>query len=191
MSSFQEQKDGFQSDENADLFALHLDLSENSFHIGSKEIHYDDLIDEIRGESFYLDAKEVQDFKDPDCLHVFLHHAVDFAGEIWSACLLFQNGKFRELLLEHAKLMQQRSLLKNVSSSPRLRKNRTSLFSLLMKKLNEMTGKTGKAETANGNQYYIYDYDNHGVMLVQDNNMPSIVIYIQYYKTKEDEKKTE
>ena len=187
MSSFQDQEN--YSDKTADPYALHLELHRNSFFIGSRELCHDDLIDDIRKEVFYQNAKEVQDFNDPDCLHVFLRHAVDFAGETWSVCLIFQNGEFRDLWLEHAKLMQQRSMLKNASSNPRLRKNRVSLFSKLMKKLDDMAGKRGETTSDRGNQQYIYSYDDHSVMLVQDNNMPTIVIYIQYYKPKETEEK--
>ena len=136
MSSFQDQEN--YSDKTSDPYALHLELDKNSFVIGSRELHRDDLIDDIRKELFYQNAKEIQDFKDPDCLHVFLRRAADFAGETWSVCLIFQNGKFRDLWLEHAKLMQQRSLLKNASSNPRLRKSRVSLLSKLMKKLDDM-----------------------------------------------------
>ena len=51
----------------------------------------------------------------------------------------------------------------------------------LKKRLDEMTGSKGEQAVDNGNQQYIYYFDGHGTMLVQDNHMPSVILYIQYY----------
>ena len=169
----------------ADPYALQLDLKENSFYIGGHEIRRDMLLSDIRGLKFCENAKEVQDLRDPDCLHVYLRHTAKYAGEEWVVCLLFQNGYFRDLWLEHAKLFQQRSLLKNAASNPRLRKGRAALYSKLKKRLDDLTGSKGEQETDRGNLQYIYYFEGHGTMLVQDNNLPAVVIYIQYYKTDE------
>lgn len=167
----------------ADPYALQLDLKENSFYIGGHEIRRDMLLSDIRGPKFCENAKEVQDLRDPDCLHVYLRHTAEYAGEEWVVCLLFQNGYFRDLWLEHAKLFQQRSLLKNAASNPRLRKGRAALYSKLKNRLDDLTGSKGEQETDRGNLQYIYYFEGHGTMLVQDNNLPAVVIYIQYYKT--------
>ena len=167
----------------ADPYALQLDLKENSFYIGGHEIRRDMLLSDIRGLKFCENAKEVQDLRDPDCLHVYLRHTAEYAGEEWVVCLLFQNGYFRDLWLEHAKLFQQRSLLKNAASNPRLRKGRAALYSKLKNRLDDLTGSKGEQETDRGNLQYIYYFEGHGTMLVQDNNLPAVVIYIQYYKT--------
>lgn len=171
--------------ESADPYALQLDLKENSFSIGGHEIRRDMLLSDIRGLKFCENAKEVQDLRDPDCLHVYLRHTAEYAGEEWVVCLLFQDGYFRDLWLEHAKLFQQRSLLKNAASNPRLRKGRAALYSKLKKRLDDLTGSKGEQETDRGNLQYIYYFEGHGTMLVQDNNLPAVVIYIQYYKTDE------
>lgn len=168
---------------SADPYALQLDLKENSFYIGGHEIRRDMLLSDIRGLKFCENAKEVQDLRDPDCLHVYLRHTAEYAGEEWVVCLLFQNGYFRDLWLEHAKLFQQRSLLKNAASNPRLRKGRAALYSKLKNRLDDLTGSKGEQETDRGNLQYIYYFEGHGTMLVQDNNLPAVVIYIQYYKT--------
>ena len=169
----------------ADPYALQLDLKENSFYIGGHEIRRDMLLSDIRGLKFCENAKEVQDLRDPDCLHVYLRHTAEYAGEEWVVCLLFQNGYFRDLWLEHAKLFQQRSLLKNAASNPRLRKGRAALYSKLKNRLDDLTGRRGEQEMDRGNLQYIYYFEGHGTMLVQDNNLPAVVIYIQYYKTDE------
>ena len=169
----------------ADPYALQLDLKENSFYIGGHEIRRDMLLSDIRGLKFCENAKEVQDLRDPDCLHVYLRHTAKYAGEEWVVCLLFQNGYFRDLWLEHAKLFQQRSLLKNAASNPRLRKGRAALYSKLKNRLDDLTGRRGEQEMDRGNLQYIYYFEGHGTMLVQDNNLPAVVIYIQYYKTDE------
>lgn len=169
----------------ADPYALQLDLKENSFYIGGHEIRRDMLLSDIRGLKFCENAKEVQDLRDPDCLHVYLRHTAKYAGEEWVVCLLFQNGYFRDLWLEHAKLFQQRSLLKNAASNPRLRKGRAALYSKLKNRLDDLTGSRGEQEMDRGNLQYIYYFEGHGTMLVQDNNLPAVVIYIQYYKTDE------
>lgn len=173
------------AEEPADPYALQLDLKENSFSIGGHEIRRDMLLSDIRKMKFCENAKEVQDLRDPDCLHVYLRHTAEFAGEEWVVCLLFQNGYFRDLWLEHAKLFQQRSLLKNAASNPRLRKGRAALYSKLKNRLDDLTGSKGEQESDRGNLQYIYYFEGHGTMLVQDNNLPAIVIYIQYYKTDE------
>ena len=172
-------------EEPADPYALQLDLKENSFSIGGHEIRRDMLLSDIRELKFCENAKEVKDLRDPDCLHVYLRHTAKYAGEDWVVCLLFQDGYFRDLWLEHAKLFQQRSLLKNAASNPRLRKGRAALYSKLKKRLDDLTGSKGEQETDRGNLQYIYYFEGHGTMLVQDNNLPAIVIYIQYYKTDE------
>ncbi len=169
----------------ADPYVLQLDLKENSFYIGGHEIRRDMLLSDIRGLKFCENAKEVQDLRDPDCLHVYLRHTAKYAGEEWVVCLLFQNGYFRDLWLEHAKLFQQRSLLKNAASNPRLRKGRAALYSKLKNRLDDLTGSRGEQEMDRGNLQYIYYFEGHGTMLVQDNNLPAVVIYIQYYKTDE------
>ena len=169
--------------EPADPYALELDLKENSFFIGGHEIRRDMLLSDIRGLKFCENAKKVQDLRDPDCLHVYLRHTAEYAGEEWVVCLLFQNGYFRDLWLEHAKLFQQRRLLKNAASNPRLRKGRAALYSKLKNRLDALTGSKGEQETDRGNLQYIYYFEGHGTMLVQDNNLPAVVIYIQYYKT--------
>ena len=169
----------------ADPYALQLDLKENSFYIGGHEIRRDMLLSDIRGLKFCENAKEVQDLRDPDCLHVYLRHTAEYAGEEWVVCLLFQNGYFRDLWLEHAKLFQQRSLLKNAAFNPRLRKSRAALYSKLKNRLDELTGSKGEQASDRGNLQYIYYFEGHGTMLVQDNNLPAVVIYIQYYKTDE------
>lgn len=171
--------------ETADPYALQLDIKENRFSIGGHEIRRDMLLSDIRGLKFCENAKEVQDLRDPDCLHVYLRHTTEYAGEEWVVCLLFQNGYFRDLWLEHAKLFQQRSLLKNAASNPRLRKGRAALYSKLKKRLDDLTGNKGEQATDRGNLQYIYYFEGHGTMLVQDNNLPAVVIYIQYYKTDE------
>lgn len=164
-----------------DPFALRLDLKANSFFIGGHEIHRDMLLDEVRLKQFCEDAKEVQDFLDPKCLRVYLRHTVTFADEEWVVSLIFKEGRFRDLWLEHSKMFQQRSLLKNAASNPRLRKIRSALYSKLKKRLDEMTVSKGEQAVDNGNQQYIYYFDGHGTMLVQDNHMPSVILYIQYY----------
>ena len=169
----------------ADPYALQLDIKENRFSIGGHEIRRDMLLSDIRGLKFCENAKEVQDLRDPDCLHVYLRHTAEYAGEEWVVCLLFQNGYFRDLWLEHAKLFQQRSLLKNAASNPRLRKGRAALYSKLKNRLDDLTGSRGEQEMDRGNLQYIYYFEGHGTMLVQDNNLPAVVIYIQYYKTDE------
>ena len=171
--------------ETADPYALQLDIKENRFSIGGHEIRRDMLLSDIRGLKFCENAKEVQDLRDPDCLHVYLRHTAKYAGEEWVVCLLFQNGYFRDLWLEHAKLFQQRSLLKNAASNPRLRKGRAALYSKLKNRLDDLTGSRGEQEMDRGNLQYIYYFEGHGTMLVQDNNLPAVVIYIQYYKTDE------
>lgn len=171
--------------ETADPYALQLDIKENRFSIGGHEIRRDMLLSDIRGLKFCENAKEVQDLRDPDCLHVYLRHTTEYAGEEWVVCLLFQNGYFRDLWLEHAKLFQQRSLLKNAASNPRLRKGRAALYSKLKKRLDDLTGSKGEQASDRGNLQYIYYFEGHGTMLVQDNNLPAVVIYIQYYKTDE------
>lgn len=170
-----------------DPYSLQLDLKENRFFIGGYEIRRDMLLEDIRRQMFCENAKEVQDLRDPDCLHVYLRHTVEYAGEEWVVCLLFQNGYFRDLWLEHAKLFQQRSLLKNAASNPRLRKGRSAIYSKLKNRLDELTGSKGEQVTDRGNLQYIYYFDGHGTMLVQDNNLPAVVIYIQYYKQEETE----
>jgi len=171
--------------EPADPYALQLDLKENSFSIGGHEIRRDMLLSDIRKLRFCENAKEVQDLLDPDCLHVNLRHTAEYAGEEWVVCLMFRNGYFRDLWLEHAKLFQQRSLLKNAASNPRLRKGRAALYSKLKNRLDDLTGRRGEQEMDRGNLQYIYYFEGHGTMLVQDNNLPAVVIYIQYYKTDE------
>ena len=172
---------------NEDLYALQLDLKDNSFFVGGYEIKRGVLLQDIRQKPFCENAKEIQDLKDADCLHVLLRHIVDFAGEKWVATLLFRNGEFRDLWLEHSRLFQQRSLLANSASNPRMRKERAALFSKLKNRLDEMIGSKGEQTTDGGNLQYIYGFDDHGVMLVQDNHLPAVVIYVQSYGQKEME----
>ena len=54
-----------------DPYSLQLDLRENRFFIGGYEIHKDMLIDDIRKQVFFENAKEVPDLKAPD-IKVFL-----------------------------------------------------------------------------------------------------------------------
>jgi len=168
--------------EPVDPFELQLDLKENGFFIGGYEIRRDVLLEDIKKQIFCENAKEVPDLRDPDCLHVYLHHTVEYAGEEWVVCMVFQKGYFQDLWLEHAKLFQQRSLLKNTASNPRLRKIRSALYSKLKNRLDEMTGSRGEQASDSGNLQYIYYFDGHGTMLVQDNKLPAVIIYIQYYK---------
>ena len=174
------------AEEPADPYALQLDLKENSFSIGGHEVRRDVPLSDIRKLKFCENAKEVQDLRDPDCLHVYLRHTAEFAGEEWVVCLLFQNGYFHDLWLEHAKLFQQRSLLKNAASNPRLRKGRAALYSKLKMRLDELNGSKGEQVSDRGNLQYVYYFEGHGTMLVQDNNLPAVVIYIQYYKSDEE-----
>ena len=173
--------------DSQDPYSLQLDLKENRFFIGGYEIRRDMLLDDIKKQLFCENAREVPDLRDPDCLHVYLRHTAEFAGEEWVVCLLFQDGYFRDLWLEHAKLFQQRSLLRNAASNPRLRKGRSAIYSKLKNRLDELTGSKGEQATDRGNLQYIYYFDGHGTMLVQDNNLPAVVIYIQYYKQEEAE----
>ncbi len=171
------------SAETVDPYALQLDIKKNSFYIGGHEIRIDMPLSDFRELKFYEQAKEVQDLLDPDCLHVYLRHTSEYAGENWVVCLLFRNGYFRELWLEHAKLFQQRSLIKNAASNPRLRKDRSALFSKLKNRLDILADRKGEQTSNHGNLHYVYYLDGHGATLVQDNNLPAIVIYIEYYKT--------
>lgn len=173
--------------DSQDPYSLQLDLKENRFFIGGYEIRRDMLLEDIKKQLFCENAREVPDLRDPDCLHVYLRHTAEYAGEEWVVCLLFQDGYFRDLWLEHAKLFQQRSLLKNAASNPRLRKGRSAIYSKLKNRLDELTGSKGEQATDRGNLQYIYYFDGHGTMLVQDNNLPAVVIYIQYYKQEEAE----
>ena len=63
-----------------------------------------------------------------------------------------------------------------------MKKERSALYSKLKTRLDEMTGVKGEQASDSGNLQYIYYFDGHGTMLVQDNNMHAVVIYIQYYK---------
>ena len=86
-------------------------------------------LEDIKKQLFCENAREVPDLRDPDCLHVYLRHTAEYAGEEWTICLLFQSGYFHALWLKHAKLFQQRSLLKNAASNPGIRKDRAALYS--------------------------------------------------------------
>ena len=85
------------SAETVDPYALQLDIKKNSFYIGGHEIRIDMPLSDFRELKFYEQAKEVQDLLDPDCLHVYLRHTSEYAGENWVVCLLFRNGYFRRL----------------------------------------------------------------------------------------------
>ena len=199
MSSFQEQKERQlieqekitsqkpehdltkeSSAETQDPYDLKLDLKENRFYIGGYEIHRDMMIEDIRKQVFFENAKEVQDLKNPDGLHVILRHTAKFAGEEWVVILMFEKGYFKNLWLEHAKVFTQKSLLKNAASSPRLRKERSTLYTKLKKRLDELTESKGYQVPNRGNIHYIYDLEGHSAGLVQDNNMPAIVILVKY-----------
>ena len=171
--------------ETTDPYALRINLRENRFFIGGYEIRRDMLYEEIKKQIFCENAKEVPDLWDPDCLHVFLKHTVKYAGEEWVLCLVFKAGKFRDLWLEHAKIFQQKSLIKNAVSNPRLRKKRSMVYSKLKSRLDELTGSKGEQVMDKGNLQYIFHFDGHGTMLVQDNKLPAVVIYIQYYRQEE------
>ncbi len=95
--------------------------------------------------------------------------------------MIFRDGEFQDLWLEHARIFTQKSLLKDAKSNPRLRKARVSLYSKLKEKLIEVTGETGEQITNNGNLLYTWAFPSHGAMLVQDNNIPAIVISVQYF----------
>ena len=159
---------------------IHLDLLQDSFQINNAIIRSGDLLEDIRKEAFYEGAKEVPDIIDADCIRLFLRQTVEFIGEEWVVCLIFENERFHILWLENAKTFQQRSLIRNAASNPRFRKNRSQIFSTLKEKLNEMIGSEGENVTDMGNQLYTYSFDKHGVMLIQDNKLPGIVLYIEY-----------
>ena len=170
-----------QADPDAvDPYALQLDLKENSFFIGGFEIRKGTTLEEIRQQKFFENAAEIPDFWDAHEVNVFLRHTAEFAGEEWAVQLIFDNGSFHDLWLEHSRLFTQRSLLKNAASNPRLRKNRISLYSKLKSRLDALTGTRGEQHTEEGNLQYIYCFDGHGAMLVQDNKLPGIVIHVQY-----------
>ena len=166
--------------ESKDPYALQLDLRENRFFIGDYEIHKNIPLEDVKKQAFYENAKEVPDLLDSDCLHVYLRRTAKYAGEEWVVCLLFQKEHFNVLWLEHAKLFTQRSLLKSASSNPRLRKMRSGLYSKLKKRLNELTESCGIQESEGGNLHYVYEFEKHSAMLVQDNRLPAIVIYVRY-----------
>ena len=121
------------------------------------------------------------DLLDKDCLHLMLRHTVNYIGEEWVVSLIFRNGEFQDLWLEHARLFTRKSLLKDAKSNPRLRKERASLYSKLKEKLIEKTGESGEQITNRGNLLYTWEFSSHGAMLVQDNNIPAIVISVQYF----------
>ena len=171
--------------EVSDPYALQLDLKANSFFIGGYEIQSDIALDEILQQVFCENARQKQDSRDSDCLHVNLRHTASFAEEDWIVCLIFRDGKFKELRLEHAKLFQQRNLLKNTASNPRLRKKRSALYSSLKSRLDELTGSIGEQAADRGNQQYIFHFDGHRTMLVQDNTLPTIAINIEYFRLEE------
>ncbi len=163
------------------FFSFQLDLQSDSFCIGGRELHRGVLLEEIKNEPFSENAKEVPDLLDKDCLHLMLRHTVNYIGEEWVASLIFRNGEFQDLWLEHARLFTQKSLLKDAKSNPRLRKERASLYSKLKKRLIEKTGETGEQITNGGNLFYTWEFSSHGAMLVQDNNIPAVVISVQYF----------
>lgn len=165
----------------ADPYALQLDLKENSFFIGGYEICRDNALEDVKKQRFCENAKEVQAILDKNSMHILLRHTVEYAGEEWVVQLIFKDGEFRDLWLEQSKLFQQRSLLRNAASNPRMRKTRAALYTKLKKRLNDIVGFDGEQESNNGNLRYKYNFSNHEVMLVQDNNLPAIVIYVQYY----------
>lgn len=166
-------------------YELQLDLKKDSFFIGGFEISRDMSLEEIRKQKFCENAKEVQDLLDKDGLHVLLRHTVKFAEEDWVVQLIFHEGQFRDLWLEHSKLFQQRSLLRNAASNPRMRKNRSSLYTKLKKRIDDLIGFNGEQESNNGNLRYKYDFPGHEAMLVQDNNLPAVVIYVQFFRLNE------
>ncbi len=168
------------AEQYTDPYALHLDLNTGSLSIGSYELHGDMRLGDIRRQVFYENAKEVPVPGDPRCIRVFLPHTTELAGEEWVASLQFENDKFTALHLDHGKLFNMRRLLKNAASSPRLRKERAALYSKLKPRMDDLIGKKGEQVSDGDNLYYTYEFDTHGVMLVQDNILPGVVINVQY-----------
>ena len=163
-----------------DPYILNLDLSESWFSIGNTVIKRDTLLESIKKAPFMDNATVVQDPFREDYKYVFLRHLADYLEESWVVKLNFENDKFTELWLEHGKLMEQRSLLKGAANNPRLRKNRVVLYSKLKEKLNALIGIEGELQNDSGNQHYMYSVAGNGIDLVQDNNLPSIILCIYY-----------